>query len=138
MMSSPILLFAVLLIACGTSDHLLGRADTSLDYGLEPDGGHSGYVNLRPGMAWRDSSNFTLRYRPDRGTVGGAQIRYRVSAGTVNPGVDTSSDQGHTGYVWVLPLDGAVTGEVFACVEATDGCIEQRLAGFDWTPGVNQ
>jgi hypothetical protein len=35
---------------------------------------------------------------------------------------------GHTGYVWVLPLNGALTGAVFACVEATDGCTEQRLA----------
>lgn len=103
---------------------------SSADFALEPVGGHNGYV---PGqMVWQDSATFQVRLDGD--PVAGAVVHYRVTMGDLRPLVDTSDSDGGTFYVWRASTTQSFDGELFACVEGKDGCVEKRLVGFRFTP----
>ena len=120
---------ALVLLACSDSQSVTLPGDPrSEDYKWESAGGQSGYIS----HAWRDSSYYriTLNHEP----VSGARVRYRVTAGTLTASEDTTDETGQTLHVWRIPTDGPISGEIFGCVEASDGCTELRLSGFNYTP----
>ena len=121
----------LLLLACSGGPTAPPADAKSLDYVLEPFGGHSGYT----GRVWQDSSVWVVLVDPKHTAVRGAIVHYHATSGSVLPAVDTTSDKGVTLYVWRVPTDVASSGELFACVEASDGCADQRLVGFNFTPG---
>lgn len=118
----------VLLLACDSPKFMEPPADTrSLDYHFTS----TADLILQSENGWSDSSAYVVRLeRPVRGVT----VRFRATLGGVTPDVITSDLQGRVFTRWgVLPELMPGDGELWACVVAADGCVDQRLATVSLT-----